>query len=136
MAAAGSATKQRRHDNDGYTVTINWTADASGDVAEKGTTGKCIFSAVGYLYSIEFNPGTAANEYNLSLLDEDGVDVLRGEGADQPNAAGLTYDTKYRSFTGVDGNYLKFVGENLTPTISAGGNGGTGEIKFKIVRAI
>jgi hypothetical protein len=136
MAAAGSATKKRRHDRDGCTWTINWTADASGNVAEKGTTGKCIFSAVGYLYGVEFNPGTAANQYNLTLLDEDGVDVLRGEAIDQPNAAGLTYDTKYRSFTGVDGNFLKFNGENLTPTISDGGDGGTGEIKFKFSRAI
>jgi hypothetical protein len=136
MAAVGTVTKQRRHDADGTIWTLSWTANGSGAVAEGGTTGKGIFSAVGYLYSVEFEPGTAADNYDVTLLDPDGLDVLRGNGANQENAAGNTYDTKYRSFTGVDGNYLYFNNVNLTLTISGGGDGGTGTIQFKFVRAI
>jgi len=137
MAAAGSAIRTTQRSNDGMQVTIAWTADASGDMAEGGTTGKATFTAHGFLHSIQYEPGTAADSYDVTLLDADDIDVLRGSGANQPEAASATYDTKYRSnFTNVDGNYIWFFGEPLTLTIANGGNLGAGTIKIKFSRTM
>ena len=138
MAAAGSVIKQRRHDADGEEWTFTWQADASGDVTEGGTTGKGVFSANGYLYSMIFSPGAAAaDSYDVKLLDEDGIDVLRNQGAGQVNAAGLTYDNKYRSnFLDVDGKFMYFHNQKLTFVIDDGGNLGAGTVKIKFVRSV
>ena len=135
MAAAGTVTRQSRRSSDGFEITFTWTADASGDVADGGTTGKGVFTAIGYLYSMTFIPGTAADNYDLTLLDSEDIDVLRGQGLNQQQTTDQTYDTKYRSnFLDVDGKYLFFNNENLTFTIANGGNGGTGVVKIKFTR--
>lgn len=126
---AGSATATKRRSADGMKVTWAWTADASGDVSSEGT-----FSADGYLVQVDFIPGTAADDYDVTLLDSEDKDILRGDGANQQNAAGNTYDTKYRMFTMVDGNYFFGISDSLTPTIANGGNLGTGTIVFKFSR--
>lgn len=136
MAVAGTVTKKIRRSHDGYEVEFAWVADASGDVAEGGTTGKGVFSANGYFVGIEWIPGTADNLYDVTLLDG-ALDVLRGLGADQANTAGNTYDTRYRSNAprDVDGAYQYFFNKNLTLTIANGGNLGTGTIRFKFDRS-
>ena len=118
-------------------ITLNWTADSSGDMTEGGTTGKAIFTAHGYLTNIQYIPGATdpTDEYDVTLLDSDGIDVLRGQGLNQQNAAGQTYDTKYRSnVLNVDGGYLWFMNENLTLTVDNAGNLGTGTVKIKFSR--
>ena len=130
MAVAGSVTKSIERCFDGYEVHWNWTADAAGAVTENSK-----ITANGYLVGIVYNPGTAANAYDVTCLDSGSIDVMRGLGANQSNAAGLTYDTKYRSnIKDVDGGYFFFVNEQLTPTIANGGNLGTGSITFKFSR--
>jgi len=130
MAVAGSVTKSIERCFDGYEVLWNWTADAAGAVTE---TGK--ITANGYLVGVVYSPGTAADDYDVTLLDSGSKDIMRGLGANQQNAAGNTYDTKYRSnIKDVDGGYFFFVNEQLTPTIANGGNGGTGTITFKFSR--
>lgn len=137
MAVAGSCTREIHRSDDGMQVVLAWTADASGDMAEGGATGKATFSGHGYLHSMVFVPGTAADEYDVTLLDDASIDVLRGQGANQQNTAGNTYDTKYRSnFLNVDGNYLWFFNDLLTLTIANGGNLGTGTIKINFTRAM
>lgn len=138
MAAAGTVVKTRRTSDDGYEVQLDWTADASGDVAEGGTTGKGIFTANGYFRAVQYDPGTATDFYNVTLLDGDSIDVLRGLGTNQRSSANNTYDTKYRSDAprDADGQWQYFFNQNLTLTIADGGNGGTGTIKFKFSRTI
>ena len=139
MAAVGSCTRTTRRSADGHVITLNWTADSSGDMTTGGTTGKAIFTAQGYLTHYQCSPGTTdpSDNYDVTLLDSDGLDVLRGQAVDQQNAAGQTYDTKYRSNTmNVDGGYLWFLNENLTLTIDNAGNLGTGTVKFYFSRSV
>lgn len=136
MAAVGTVTKKIRRSYDGYEVELAWVADASGDCTEGGTTGKGIFTANGYFVAVEWVPGTAADNYDVTLLDGT-IDVLRGMGADQENTAGNTYDTRYRSNAprDVDGAYQYFFNKNLTLTVDNAGNAGTGTIRFKFSRS-
>lgn len=143
MAAAGSVIRTRRHSSDGTEYIFDWTADASGDVAEGGTTGKGAFTAHGFLHSMIFEPGSGASDlYDLTLLDDGAgasaaIDVLRGQGLNQKSAANNTYDTKYRSnFLNVDGNYMWFDNQKLVLTIANGGNLGSGRIRIKFSRTI
>ena len=50
MAVAGTVTKKIRRSYDGYEVELAWVANADGNVAEGGTTGKGIFTANGYSF--------------------------------------------------------------------------------------
>lgn len=136
MAAAGSVIKTRHTSKEGYEIHMAWTADASGDVAEGGTTGKGIFTAHGYLHSYYTVPGaTASDNYDITLLDDEDIDVLRNQGLNQQQTGDQTYDTKYRSNNlNVDGNYLYFHNQNLTLTIANAGNATTGIVVFKFVR--
>lgn len=138
MAAAGTVTKKRYTSADGYMVEFAWTSDASGDVAEGGTTGKGVFTANGYFVGIEWEPGTASDNYDVTLLDDEDIDVLRGLGANQQQTGDQTYDTKYRTDAprDVDGAWQYFFNKNLTLTVANGGNAATGTIRFKFSRAI
>lgn len=137
MAAVGTVVKTVQRSADGYQVTLAWTADSSGDVAEGGTTGKGIFTANGYFVGIEWEPGTAADNYDVTLLDDEDIDVLRGLGVNQEQTGDNTYDTKYRTNAprDVDGAWQYFFNKNLVLTIAGGGNLGTGTIRFKFSRA-
>ena len=129
MAVAGTITKTTKNSFDGTAVTISWTADASGDVAEIGV------NLNGYLVSMEMAPGTATDAYDLTLLDGDGLDLLNGTGANMSNAAGMTLAEKYYNPLSPAGNYYFFFNEIVYPTIANGGNLGTGAITFKLTRA-
>lgn len=137
MAVAGSCTRTTHRSFDGYEVALVWTADASGDMSEGGTTGKAKFTANGYLQGYNTTPDAgAADEYDVTLIDADGKDVLRGQGLNQQQVSDQTYDTKYRNnVLSVDGNYLFFHSENLTLTVANGGNLGSGTIRFKFTRS-
>lgn len=137
MAVAGSVVKTIRRSADGYEVQLDWTANSSGVVAEGGTTGKGIFTANGYFVGVEWSATTAADNYDVTLLDGT-IDVLRGLGANQQQSGDNTYDTKYRSdaVRDVDGAYQFFFNKNLVLTISGGGNLGTGTIRFKFSNAL
>ena len=139
MAAVGSCTRTTRRSADGHVITLNWTADSSGDMTEGGTTGKAVFTAHGYLTHYQCSPGATdpTDDYDVTLLDSDGLDVTRGQMLNQQNAAGQTYDTKYRSNTlNVDGGYLWFLNENLTLTVDNAGELGQGIVKFYFSRSV
>jgi hypothetical protein len=106
-------------------------------MAEGGTTGKAVFTAHGFLHSYYTIPDAgAADNYDITLLDSDGIDVLRGQGLNQQQTGDQTYDTKYRSnVLNVDNNYLYFHNQNLTLTIAGGGNLGSGVIYLKFTRS-
>lgn len=65
-------------------VRLAWTSDAAGAVS--GTT----VDAVGEIHRVTFVPGTGGSQptdlYDATLLDEDGLDVLAGKGANLSNA--------------------------------------------------
>jgi hypothetical protein len=130
MAVKGSCVISRKSDNDITRVTCAMVADSSGD-CDAGE-----FTAHGYLISATFHPGTAADEYDIVLNDEDDLDVLDGAGANMSNAAGMTLAEKYLMLDGPNGNYLHFMEDTLNLVGSNMGNLGTATIKFKFSRVI
>jgi hypothetical protein len=128
MAQAGTVTKVTKNSFDGMSVEWSWTANATGDVDEWP------FTANGYLVQIDYYPGTAADDYDVTLLDSDSLDLLDGTGANMQQSGDITLATKYFNPLSPGGNYYFFFNENITPTINNGGNGGTGKIVFKFTR--
>jgi len=130
MAVAGSATKTVVNSFDGSKITWSWTASSLGAVTEVP------LNLHGYLFSIEMVPGTATDEYDVTLLDAiGGLDLWNGGGANMSNAAGMTLAEKYYNPTAPQGNYYFFFNDIVYPTIANAGDGGTGAIIFKLVKA-
>ena len=124
MAAAGTVTITKKSDDYNSVVTFTWIATALGAVAEQG------FTANGYLVGMILIPDGASDAYDLTLLDEDGLDILNGAGANMSNAAGMTLAEKYIDLADTDGGHYFFMGEKLYPTIANGGDSVGGLIKF------
>lgn len=65
---------------------INWTSDASGDVSGTQTA-----YLSGVIARVAFVPGSGGsaptNLYDVTLLDESGLDVLAGQGANLTTSA-------------------------------------------------
>lgn len=118
---AGTVTETTRNLRKLITrITMAWVSDASGAV-----NGTSIKPPAGWIESVRLTPdggGTQpSDQYDLSLLDPRGVDVLFGAGADLSNAAAKV--------TRLDPPYWQG-GEALTLTITNAGNakGGTVEL--------
>lgn len=84
LTSAGTAAVTKANVGGGVTkITIAWTSDASGAVS--GTT----FSVPrGELLQAKFVPSSTAQptaDYDVTLVDSDGVDYLAGVGADLSN---------------------------------------------------
>jgi len=66
-------------------VSLAWTSDASGDVS-----GDLTVRIRGVILGVEFVPGAAGVQptdlYDVTIEDENGVDVLAGQGANLSNA--------------------------------------------------
>ena len=137
MAAAGTVVKKVRRSFDGYEVELSWTSNSSGAVAEGGTTGKGYFSANGYLIGWKPDSTTGvSDDYDVTLLDDSSIDVLRGQGLNQQQQADETYDTLYRSnVLNVDGNYLFFFNKRLCLTIANAGDTQSGKVTFFFSRS-
>jgi hypothetical protein len=66
-------------------IVFEWTADdADGSVDSKATDG----SVHGFITRVVTDPGSTAptDDYDITLSDSDGADVLGGEGADRDTA--------------------------------------------------
>lgn len=127
---AGSCVVTKDSDRDIVRITLAMTADGDGD-CDAGS-----FTAHGYLIAMEMHPGTATDEYDLVLNDEDDLDVLNGAGGDMSNAAGMTVAEKYIKLVGPNGDYLHFMGDTLNMVGSNMGNAGTATVKLKFSRVI
>jgi hypothetical protein len=129
MAAKGSIVVTRETSPDGKTTvaSVAWTADGSGDLTENSFVGR------GWLVGMVCKPGTAADGYDLTLLDEDSLDLLGGGGANLSNSAGLSLAEKYYKIVNADFSHFYFNGEEITPTIANGGAAGTGVLDFVFV---
>ena len=67
-----------------YVLTLTCTADAS-DGSFPSTATRVIN---GFVYLVKTNPGTTAptDNYDITLTDEDGVDIMNGELADRDSS--------------------------------------------------
>lgn len=119
--AAGTITLSSDIVAKGYRVmTFAWTSDGSGDV--NGTA----FGTQGILLRVVTNPGATApdDNYDLTLLDADAVDVLEGAGADRDTAN--SQQISLLAPTSTTGP-IALAGQ-ITPTIANAGSGKNGTI--------
>lgn len=110
-------------------VVIPWTSDESGNVTENG-----VELPGGTLVKMRTDPdGTDAptDNYDITLLDADGLDVLGGAGANRDTA---NVEDAYPAA----GTYFRPVIEGGTyyPTIAAAGAAKAGEIELFIARGM
>jgi len=100
-------------------ITFSWTSNASG--AASGATTN---NYSGVIYRIVFEPGSSATQptdlYDVTLTDDDGIDILDGAGGDLSNA---TTD-QLQGLIGVSA----VANSKLTLTISNAGDSKTGTV--------
>jgi len=110
--ASGGAVKETR---------LAWTSDASGDVSGTPTEN----DINGVLLNVKFVPGSSGDQpsdnYDVTLLDADGIDVLDGLGADLSNAAGSI-------ITPLAGDGMVHVRSTLNLVVANAGDTKSGEI--------
>jgi hypothetical protein len=80
-------TSQDYHDKAQYPIrkyTIAWTSDGSGDASDS------IGPIIGAIQRVVFAPGAGGSQptdnYDVTITDESGIDILAGQGADLDNA--------------------------------------------------
>jgi hypothetical protein len=86
MAAAGSAVITEIIHTHVKKVKWAWTSDASGNVS--GGAGLTTKIYTGKIIGLATDPGATAptDNYDVSILDADGIDVLFGGGIDRDTA--------------------------------------------------
>jgi len=131
-AAAGSCRTTTVHDPltgavIGYKMV--WLSDASGDVNGRGAV-----NMAGHLTGVRFVPdagGTAPSAlYDVTLLDDAGLDILHGAGANLPQSA--TDTSNYQTPLTVDGAYIPLFGGQYTPVVTNAGAAKGGTIYLKV----
>jgi hypothetical protein len=104
---------------------IDWTSNAAG------AAGETVGPFIGVLLRVVFNPGTAApsDNYDVTLSDEDGVDVLSGLGANRDTS---TTEEIIPLLNGSDGTNTtplpRAICGNLTLAVTNAGDSKTGKI--------
>lgn len=101
------------------TVTFTCLTDDTDGTCTGTTTG----SVVGLIYGLKTNPGSAAptDNYDITITDVDGVDVLGGVGADRD-----TSNSEYAAAKDGAGNVVPIPSNSaLTINVSNAGNAKT-----------
>ena len=113
MAATLTVTKQSTHQM--RLTRLAWTSHTDGVV-----TGLTAVLPPGWIHQVGIAPGTSSvqptNAYNLTLLDEDGIDLLRGEGVVLSNTVGKM----------VMLGDIWFNGGTVAPSVTGAGSGKSG----------
>lgn len=88
MAAKGSCISSVHRNGRLQLLKWAWTADASGDVDENasGNIGFFCKRVFGFIVGFKVKYISAATGYDVTILDEQGMDVLKGLGADLVNS--------------------------------------------------
>lgn len=107
-------------------LSLAWTSDASGAVS--GTDSSVVS---GEILRVTFVPGAGAVQptdlYDLTLLDEDGVDVLQGLGANLSNANTTSVAPLLGDGTAADSVHVAVDGP-LSLVVAAAGNAKSGTL--------
>lgn len=127
MAAVGSITESISKTRTMRSMALDWASDASGAVS--GIPSSAIS---GILERVVFVPGAGgvqpSDGYDVTLLDEDGLDVLAGQGAnlsdtDKKQCTPLVGDgTTTEQKVAIDGQ--------LSLTVANAGNAKQGRVKL------
>ena len=103
-------------------VRIEWTSDGGGDFNEVLNDGKPLS---GTLEKVVFIPGAGGDQpsanYDITLLDEFGIDVLNGRGVNLNNAANVIVCPGVQLLDGTTTSITKSSFSNILKLIVAGG---------------
>ncbi len=102
------------------TITFSWTSDDTTGAVTGSTTD----TINGLVYGLKTNPGSTAptDNYDITVTDADGLDVLGGVGADRDTA-----NTEYAAAKDGAGNVVPIpVSGVLTINVSNAGNSKVG----------
>ena len=100
-------------------LTFDWTSDAAGDADQQSVeTYDGLVTAVA---QIPDPVDTPTDLYDVTVVDEDGIDVLHGEGANFPIATSATFKTREVDGLGV------VTTSRLTLNVSNAGNAKKGK---------
>lgn len=106
-------------------IEYDWTSDGSGDAEETSTE-----YYTGLLYAVAFIPDSGGTQptdaHDITLTDENSVDLLAGGGADLSNAA--------NTYLASSDNLLPVVMTKLTCTVANAGASKGGKVIVYIVR--
>lgn len=99
-------------------IKVEWTSDSSGDA--NGTATDPIY---GLIYEIKTVPGSGddapTDDYDVTLIDADGADLLGGNGADRDTA---------NAEWAKPNTFPKVVDGAFTPTIANAGSANSGTL--------
>jgi len=97
-------------------IVFSWLSDASGD----GTATATTYSYSGDLIKVVCVPGatTPSDLYDVTLSDDNSLDLLAGQGADCPNGSNLV----------ITGGFLPVTQSVISLTIANGGNAKIGTV--------
>lgn len=126
MAGTLTTTQPQRFANSGISRhVIGWTSDASGNVTGDTPTIQ------GTLLRVVFNPGATAptDNYDVTLTDPAGIDVLAGQGTDLDTATSTDVAPLMPATDGTTTTAVpRVLNDVLSLSISNAGNAKTGEI--------
>ncbi len=118
MAGTITAVESRQGSVD--QIVFSWLSDASGD----GTATATTYSYSGDLLKVVCEPGatTPSDLYDVTLSDDNDLDLLAGQGVDCPDAANLV----------ITGGMLPITNSTISLTIAGGGNAKIGKVYIYI----
>ena len=128
---AGTVTTAPQLHRPVRTIRWTWVSDASGDVSGTNVTdpvsGKDIL-VHGTPLAVVFIPDTGgttpADQYDVTILDADGADILRGQGADRAQ----TYSDTTEQLTYGDATEPRTFDSILSLVVANAGNAKGGQI--------
>ena len=117
------------------TLRMEWTSNASGVVT--ATTSEARAGIVsGTVMRVTFKPGAAtpSNGYDVTITDENGIDILVGQGANLSNAAASTVCPGVEFTDGTTTSLMQVaVFGVLTLNVANAGNAKQGIVELVIV---
>jgi hypothetical protein len=130
-AAGSTCTVEKVSMSDTYQIYIySWTSDDTvGSVLPAACTNCSSKVVQGKITAVEFRSGSSVptTAYDVTLLDNDGRDILMGTGANIASAITDTA-TQFKNPFSSDGAYVALYGVELWPSITNAGNSKTGKI--------
>ena len=109
---------------------FTWLSDASGDCSRDLTRVVSVTGTVVGLHAIP--SGSTDDNYDVTLIDNDGVDVLNGAGTDLPQSATSAENYRFPADF-LNTGPIVIVNRDLSLVVSGGGNADTGKIRVYIL---
>jgi len=114
----------------GLKITIQWTADPSGNATV------AVAGLAGVLMRVVTHPGPAAptDNYDLTLTDEAGVDVFNSQGQNRDSATSEQFCPGVTVSDGTNNTVTPpAIGSDCTLNVSGAGNGGQGTVYLFLI---